>query len=84
MPSIIPLAGLSVGERPILVEMYMCFKCGKIDLYGPDETDENSQLKIVYGVVPKGSLIKCTKCGKPIVAGSKKCPFCGDEQPYSI
>jgi hypothetical protein len=84
VPSIIPIVGIEAGEKSLIVDIFICFKCGKIDFYGPDETDETSQLKIVYGTtIPKGTMLKCNKCGKPIIAGSKKCPFCGEDQPYT-
>ena len=84
IPSIIPLGGFEAGEKPLIADVFICFKCGKIEFYGPDETDDFGQLKLVYGTtIPKGTMLRCNKCGKVIVTGSKKCPFCGEEQPYS-
>jgi len=83
MPTLIPIGAILGSEKTLTVDVYFCVKCGKVELYGPDESNELGQLKFIYGTaIPKNMQLKCSFCGKLIVAGLKMCPFCGSDQPY--
>ena len=61
-----------IEEQPLPVHIYICPKCGKIDLFAQDQTK-----KILLS---RRGLKACIECGKEIPLASEQCQYCKTKQ----
>ena len=64
-----------LGEEMLSLDVYLCPKCGLIELFANEKAKQYLLKK-----TPKSFLKKCVKCGKEIPIASEKCPYCGVNQ----
>jgi len=61
-----------IEETPLRVGVYICPKCGKMELFANEQT-----MRILLS---RRGLKKCIKCDRKIALASEECPYCGAEQ----
>ncbi len=69
-----------IKEEPIPLHVYMCPKCGKLELFAHEKAKTILRRRQKIGVTPKAFLKKCRKCGREIPIASEECPFCKSKQ----
>lgn len=65
-----------IKEEPLPLHVYMCPKCGKLELFTHEKAKGVLLRGKKIGVTPKVFLKKCPKCGREIPIASEECPFC--------
>jgi len=70
-----------MGESTLPFDVYVCPKCGKVELQADEAARQLLLKEKRRGETPESFLEICIRCGKRIPIASEECHFCGSKQP---